>query len=116
MTLPAVREYRTLMDRYQPMPPADLMQSGYRPLPHSFVAFEGFLSAKVLVEVLKQVGSDLDPRKIRQAAESLAQVDLGIDVAASFGPGRHQGLDRVYYTTVADGRFVNLVDWSRWRR
>jgi len=115
-TLPAVRDYRTLMDRYQPMPPADLMEPGYRPLPHSFVAFEGFLSARALVEVLKQVGPDLDRTKIRAAAESLARVDLGIDVEASFGPGRHQGLDRVYYTTVADGHFVNLADWSRWRR
>jgi ABC-type branched-subunit amino acid transport system substrate-binding protein len=116
VTLPAVQEYRTLVDRYQPMPPADLMQPGYQPVPYSFVAFEAFLSAKVLVEVLKQVGPDLDRAKIRKAAESLARVDLGIDVAASFGPGRHQGLDRVYYTTVADGRFVNLMDWSRWRR
>ncbi len=114
--LPAVREYRRLLDQYRPLPPADLLPEDYRPLPPCFVGLEGFLSAKTLVAVLHRIGPELDRAKIRQAAESLGSIDLGIDVPASFRADRHQGLDRVYYTTVADGHFVELTDWSGWRR
>ena len=41
--------------------------------------------------------------------------DLGIGVNVTFGPGDHQGLDVVYYTTVEEGRFQPLSDWERWR-
>src|SRR5438034_7530919 len=37
---------------------------------------------------------------------SLGEHPLGIDVPVSFGPERHQGLNRVYFTRVEDGRFV----------
>jgi ABC-type branched-subunit amino acid transport system substrate-binding protein len=114
--LPAVRDYRELLERYQPMPPADLASPDYRPLPPTFVGLEGFLSAKALVAVLERVGPELDRAKIRQAAESVGRIQLGIDVLAVFRPDHHQGLDQVYYTTVVDGHFVNLTDWSRWRR
>ena len=30
--LPAVQEYRQLMDKYQPLPPRDLTEVGYAPL------------------------------------------------------------------------------------
>jgi ABC-type branched-subunit amino acid transport system substrate-binding protein len=114
--LPAVRAYRSLLTEYQPMPPTDLVPPDYRPLPPSFVGLEGFLSSKALVAVLHRIGPDLDRTKIRQAAESLGSIDLGIDGPASFRADRHQGLDRVYYSTVAHGQFVELTDWSRWRR
>lgn len=54
MSLRAVKEYRDLMDRYNPLPPSELMEPDYRPLKYSFVSFEGFLNAKVIVEVLKK--------------------------------------------------------------
>ncbi len=114
--LPAVREYRQFLERYRPMPPAELVPPDYRVLPPSFVGLEGFLSAKMLVAILHRVGPDLDRTKIRRAAEALGRIDLGIDVPAAFAPDRHQGLDRVYYSTVADGHFVELTDWSRWHR
>lgn len=114
--LPAVREYRRMLDQYRPLPTADLLPADYRPLPVCFVGLEGFLSAKTLVAVLRRIGPDLDRAKIRPAAESLGSLDLGIDAPVSFGADRHQGLDRVYYSTVADGQFVELTDWSRWRR
>jgi len=47
---------------------------------------------------------------------SLPTFDLGIDVPVSFGPNKHQGLDRVYFTTVRSGRFVRLEDWKRWAK
>jgi ABC-type branched-subunit amino acid transport system substrate-binding protein len=114
--LPAVRDYRDLMGRHAPTGPAELGENDYQPLPYSFVSFEGFLSARLVVEVLRKLGPE--PRKdgLQEAAESLRHIDLGIGRPGSFGPGKHQALDAVYYTVVDKGRFVLLDDWKRWRK
>ena len=114
-TLPAVRQFRELMERYDPMPPAALREPNYRPLPHSFASFEGFLDAKLLVEILRKMEPPLTPQRIRKVVESFDNVDLGIGVPISFGPAKHQGLDQVYYTVVTEGRFVTVTNWERWR-
>lgn len=38
--------------------------------------------------------------------------------ALRFAPNRHQGLDRIYFTTVRDGRFVPMDErqWRAWQR
>lgn len=115
-SLPAVRDYRELMDRFDPMPPADLMREDYRPLRYSFVSFEGYLNARVLVEVLKGVTDTSDRANVRKSAESIRNLDIGLDAPVGFGPQKHQGLDQVYYTTVSDGRFVPIKDWRQWSK
>ena len=116
LSLPAVREYRKYMDSINPSPP-EMADSGYRPLRYSFTGFEGFLNAKVMAYILESY--DRNPEMgLKGAAESVRDMDLGIDVPVSLGPGRHQGLDRVYFTTVRDGRFVNIDEdqWQSWHR
>jgi len=113
-SLPAVRQYRDFMDRYQPLAPPELREEDYQPLRYSFVSFEGFLNAKLLVEILRNMGPDLAKERIRPVVESLTDVDLGIETPVTFGPDKHQGLDQVYYTVVADGGFVPLRNWGRW--
>jgi ABC-type branched-subunit amino acid transport system substrate-binding protein len=116
-SLAAVRQYRDLMDKYNSqLPPVHLREPGYKPLRYSFVSFEGFLNAKLLVEILKKMGPRLEKERIRAAVEGLRNLDIGIDVRVSFSPKRHQGLDRVYFTTYSDGMFVPITDWSRWRK
>jgi ABC-type branched-subunit amino acid transport system substrate-binding protein len=116
LDLPAVRDYRLLLDRHSPNPPAGVADPNYKPLSYSFVGFEGYLNARLLVEVLRKVGPELDRRRLREATESIRDLDLGIDVPASFGPDRHQGLNSVYYTVVQEGRFVPIGDWKRWAK
>ncbi len=189
-SLPAVREYRQMMERYQPMPPPQLLDGTYQPLPYSFVSFEGFLNAKLLVKVLQKAAlnrptinlpslrigdsgqvvtelqlrlekegfspgaingvfskntreaaiafqksrglvadgivsqktwlalenSQLSRHQIPQAIENFKEFDLGIDTPISFGKKQHQGLNKVYYTTIENGRFVPLTDWQRWAK
>jgi branched-chain amino acid transport system substrate-binding protein len=116
LEVPAVREYRQMMKRHQPMPPAALLTEDYQPMPHSFVSLEGFLNAKLLVAILQKMGPPFERRRLQQAAESIDHFDLGIDVPVSFGADRHQALERIYYTEVKDGRFETLQDWKRWRK
>lgn len=115
-SLVAVRQYREYMDSYSQLPPAHLFEPNYTPLRYSFVSFEGFLNAKLLVEVLKKAGPRFEKERIRPVVESFRNLDIGIDTRVSFSPTRHQGLDRVYYTTYSEGRFVPIKDWSRWQQ
>jgi branched-chain amino acid transport system substrate-binding protein len=116
MTLPAVRQYREMITRYDPSPPSDVVTSGRQSPPYSFTSFEGFLNAKLLTEILRGVDEPLSRASLRAFVDEARDYDIGIDSVVSFGPDRHQGLDNVYYTTVRDGRFVPLTDWRRWQR
>jgi branched-chain amino acid transport system substrate-binding protein len=114
--LPAVRRYRELMERHKPLPPEGLRPDHYKPLDYSFVSFEGFLDATLLVEALKKMERDPQRSRFRAAMEALDQIDLGIGAPVSFGPNKHQGSGEVYYTVVEDGRFVPVKDWESWRK
>lgn len=116
LSLPAVREYRKLMDLYNPIPPQNLIESDYRPLKYSFVSFEGFLNAKVIVEVLKKMGNEPRRENIKKVVESIKNLDIGIDEKISFSQQKHQALDKVYYTTFKNGKFVPIKDWSEWKK
>jgi hypothetical protein len=54
--------------------------------------------------------------KLRQTVESIKNLDLGIDAPISFGPDKHQGLERVYYTTLQGGEIVPLTSWQQWKK
>jgi hypothetical protein len=62
------------------------------------------------------MGPQLDRKRLKEIVESIDQLDLGIGVPVSFGAGKHQGLDRIYFTEVREGRFVPVADWKRWRK
>ena len=111
VSIPAVREYREFMARYDPVPPPELMTEPYAAFAHSFVSLEGYLDAKLLVEVLRRLGGAPDRRDLEQAVFTVRDYDLGIGEPVSFGPDRRQGLQQVYYTVVEDDRFVTLDDW-----
>jgi len=114
-SLPAVAQYRRLMDRYDPQVPPELAPPDYRPLRYSFVSMEGFLNAKLLVKILSLMKGDLRRSRLPEVIEGIKDYDIGIGVPVRFGKNRHQGLDQVYYTTVRRGRLVPIRDWSHWR-
>ena len=111
-TIPAVREYREMMARHNPVPPAKLVKEEYTPFKHSFVSLEGYLNAKLLVEVLRRLGNTPSREGLEEAVFTVQDLDLGLGERVSFGPDRRQGLQTVYYTVVDGDRFVTLEDWQ----
>src|SRR5262249_31804428 len=107
---------RALMAKYAPTAPPAYREADYKPLDHSYVSFEGFLDAKLLVEILKKGDESANKGGIRLAAESLKEADLGIDTPLSFNSRKHQALDRVYFTYAKDGRFITVDNWARWAK
>ena len=100
------------MQRYDPQAPAELLKESYSPFSHSFVSLEGFLDAKLMVEILRRLGDHPERSRLESAVFTVRDFDLGVGERVSFSAERRQGLQRVYYTVVEDGRFVTLDNWE----
>jgi ABC-type branched-subunit amino acid transport system substrate-binding protein len=111
----SVRLYRSLMAGGVPLP--EVAEEGYVSPGLSDVSLEGFLDAVVMTEILRRFLDD-PQRSLIHAVEGLHDYDAGIDATVTFGQTRHQGLSRVYFTTVRQGRFVSLEGegWRQWQK
>ena len=111
-SMPSIGEYTELMQKYDPKPPAEFGQDDYVPFAKSFVSLEGFLNAKLMCEILQRAGASPTRSGLEEAVFSIDNHDLGIGENVHFNADRRQGLDQVYYTTVAENRFIPLSDWG----
>lgn len=100
----AALEYVSLLDEYYPGEPP------------TFVGLEGFLNAKVLVEGLSRAGYELTRKGFIDAIESMKDYRITPDLDVSFGVADHQGLDKVSFTRLQNGRFIPFDDWRSLNR
>lgn len=114
IALEGVRFYRELMDNYKGA--GQVAGLDYNPRRFSYVSFEGFLNGIMLGEMVRRMADDPRRERIPEVMDSIVDLDLGIGVNVSFGPGRRQGLDAVYFTTVVGGHFQPIRDWAEWSR
>lgn len=68
-----------------------------------FLALEGWIAARLLVEALQRAGRDLREDKLIEALEGMRDLDLGIGAILGFGPSEHQASHMVW-GTVIDGK------------
>lgn len=80
--------------------------------PPSFAGLEGYINARILVEGLQRAGPDLTCPSFIRALESIQDFPLGSGASITFGPNDHQGMDKVYFTRLLDGRFQPFDDWA----
>jgi branched-chain amino acid transport system substrate-binding protein len=114
--LSAVAEYHRLIHNTDIQLPEKLQDSAYQPLVYSSVSLEGFLNAKLMVEIIRRMGATVDRSRIKPVIEAMRSFDIGIDHPVRFGPEKHQALDAVYYTTVRQGMTVPISDWNAWSK
>lgn len=81
-----VKEFREAMGKYYP-------EEEY-----NFVALEGYINAKVLVDAIKMSGQDLSREKFIKSLESMKEVNMEIGKTISYSPTNHQGLQGVYFS------------------
>jgi ABC-type branched-subunit amino acid transport system substrate-binding protein len=71
-----------------------------------YVSFEGYVSARVLVEALRRSVPELDTEKVVDALETLRDYDIGLGVPVSFSQTEHQALHKVWGTQLdANGKY-----------
>jgi ABC-type branched-subunit amino acid transport system substrate-binding protein len=113
VSIKLVREYRAAMDRYAPTSPAGT-GGGYTPKArYTFGALEGYLSARVFLQILQKAGRDLTRLRFYQAAESMGRFDVGLGVPAELSASRHQALETVWFATVSKTKWAAVRDPAR---
>ncbi|MGC1644359.1 MAG: ABC transporter substrate-binding protein [Candidatus Sulfotelmatobacter sp.] len=99
---PTVALYRKCLSKYSPGEPP------------TFVSFEGFVDAMVVIEGLKRAGKDVTREKFISAIESIHEMNFGLGprLILNYSASDHKGFDNVYPTIVKGGQPVLLTDWS----
>jgi len=99
---PTVALYRKYLEKYYPSTPP------------SFVSFEGFVDAMVVVEGLKRAGKDVTRENFISAIESIHDLNIGLGprLLLNYSATDHKGFDSVYPTEVRNGQAALLTDWS----
>lgn len=90
----AVQKYQQALQKYDPTAEA------------TFGGLEGYINTKVLAEGIRQAGKNLTRAGLVQALESLQNYNVGIGASISFSPTSHQGLNKVYLTSINQDKFV----------
>jgi ABC-type branched-subunit amino acid transport system substrate-binding protein len=100
--LPTVKLYRESLGKYM---------SSTQP---SFVSLEAFVDAMVLVDGLKEAGSNPTREKFIDAIDSMHDFDAGLGdiMHLMYSPHHHQGFDHVYPTVVSGGKPQLINDWQ----
>jgi ABC-type branched-subunit amino acid transport system substrate-binding protein len=97
---PAVGDYLKAMQKYSPATGT------------SFVSLEGFLAAKVFVEILKRAGNNPTRESFILAAENMKEFDIEAGNRISFSNQNHQGSQMVYPTVIRKKTFYLIRDWK----
>lgn len=112
--LPAVREYKDLMDKRNPRVPTEIADPNYRPLRYASSSLEGYIMAKVLGEALERAGKNLTRDSLRKAAESIQGWDPGVGQRITFGAGDNQGFDDIWLPGVKNDELTLITDMKKY--
>jgi branched-chain amino acid transport system substrate-binding protein len=86
----AVLDYKTALNKYFP---------GEVP---SYVSFEGYNAANVLIQALKRTGPQLDTEPLIDTLENMGDLDLGLGAKLGFGRAEHQASHKIWGTAIDD--------------
>ena len=114
--LPALHEFDRLMQAHIPTLPQGLAKGEVAPFALTPAAFEGFLNAKFMVEVLRRLGPALARDRLDYVLRKTGDFDLGIGVPLHFPKSGNQAMQSVYFVTIDKGALEPLADFGRWRR
>jgi branched-chain amino acid transport system substrate-binding protein len=85
-----VLEYKNALAKYFPGETPD------------YVSLEGYVSANVLIQALKQAGPQLDTEKVIDNLENMRNLDLGLGATLGFSRAEHQALHKIWGTAIDD--------------
>jgi ABC-type branched-subunit amino acid transport system substrate-binding protein len=86
----AVLEYKGALEKYFP---------GEAP---SYVSFEGYVAANVLIQALRRVGPQVDTEALIDTLETMRDIDLGLGAKLGFGRAEHQASHKIWGTALDD--------------
>lgn len=90
---PAVREFLEIYRRYYPSEAPN------------YVALEGFINAKILVEALRRCGPEVTRSKVMAVLESMSDYNAGTGLPSVIGPDYHSFFEKVMISRIQNGNF-----------
>lgn len=105
---PLVAEYLKLSHDHPVTPPAEIA-NGEEIKKVSISGMEGFLNAKIFVEICKRAKKPLTRKSFLEAANADFKIDLGFSQPFHFSAQEHQGSHDVWMTEVVHGEFQNSL-------
>lgn len=65
-----------------------------------YTSLEGYVSASILIEALKRVGSTFDTEQLVDTLENIHNLDLGLGAQLSYGRAEHQASHKIWGTAL----------------
>ncbi len=84
---------------------SDFFLKAYPNQQKSYVALEGYVNAKILVEGIKRCGKNLSRSRLRYYLEKMEDFDLGANMSVRISPSFHSFFDGVYITRYKNEKF-----------
>jgi ABC-type branched-subunit amino acid transport system substrate-binding protein len=94
--VPLVAQYHKFTGQFVPQ-----AETGY-------MGLEGFIAAKALCEIMKNIQAPFTRENFIMAAEKQSDTELG-GIKITFSPENHQGVNDVFFTQVVPGGFIKPV-------
>lgn len=111
---PIVVEYRKAMEKYKPKLPVELGGAEDTSNLFSFGSLEGYLNAKLFAEILRRMPvKEWTREAFIKTAETTKSIDIGMKKLVGFSANNHQASDAVFFTTVQNGKYVEILDWKK---
>ena len=97
--LPLSKEFRETMNGRDPV------------YTDSFIAFEGYIIAKILCSALDGIEGKVDRERVTDAVLGLGEFDIGLGVSLHLDGGQHQASHTLWPTVLQDGKVLEF-DWQ----
>ena len=85
------------------------LETGVAAAEPNFVALEGYLAGRLMIEALKQLGDDPTRERFIDLFKTAATFDID-GLKLTYGPGDNQGSDQVYLTAIGSDGEITEVD------
>jgi len=99
-SLPIVQDFRKALHRFNPS------------LAPTFGALEGYISARIFLQAIKNVNGEITRESIIDALENLGQFDLGFASKLTLTQNEHQASHQIWPTIIRNGE-VQPFDWKQ---
>lgn len=80
--------------------------------PQNYVAFEGFLNARIFVNALEMAGRDLTRLTFIDSLQKISNYDLGIEKKISYGPEDQEGIKGIYYSQLTSRGHFEIMKFE----
>lgn len=113
---PLMQEYRASMDAMTTAVPDHLLKRPYEKRQYSPVSLEGYLNARLLVEIMRNLGDEPQRKDLPAALAAVKNVDIGVGHPVSLSFGGRAAMKEVYILSAENGQPLSDDVVAGWQK